>query len=125
MNVGFARDRMQTDGPLSSRQSQVSLLDNQAMKKSIALVLLAASTFFLAGCCTTPHVTKWEYKVADLPHHPRTGLREVRDDQQSFLKTSAKRVGCLSPKVTEESSISSGPLRACAKINSDFHARST
>ena len=32
------------------------------MKKTIALIF-AASTLFLAGCCTTPHVTKWEYKV--------------------------------------------------------------
>jgi hypothetical protein len=31
------------------------------MKKSIALIL-AASTLFLAGCCTTHHVTKWEYQ---------------------------------------------------------------
>ena len=35
------------------------------MKKSIALIF-AASTLFLAGCCTTPHVTKWEYKVTDM-----------------------------------------------------------
>jgi hypothetical protein len=31
------------------------------MKKTIALTL-ATSTLFLAGCCTTRHVTKWEYK---------------------------------------------------------------
>jgi len=31
------------------------------MKKHIALGLVA-STLFLAGCCTTSHVTKWEYK---------------------------------------------------------------
>jgi hypothetical protein len=37
------------------------------MKKSIALVI-AASTLFLAGCCTTPHATKWEYKVVNAPH---------------------------------------------------------
>ena len=32
------------------------------MKKFITLTF-AASTLFLAGCCTTMHVTKWEYKV--------------------------------------------------------------
>ncbi len=32
------------------------------MKKSIALIF-AASTLFLAGCCTTHHVTSWEYKT--------------------------------------------------------------
>ena len=31
------------------------------MKKHIALGLVA-STLFLAGCCTTHHATKWEYK---------------------------------------------------------------
>ena len=31
------------------------------MKKSTALIF-AASTLLLAGCCTTHHVTKWEYK---------------------------------------------------------------
>ena len=36
------------------------------MKKCVALVI-TASTLFLAGCCTTPHATRWEYKVAS-PH---------------------------------------------------------
>ena len=31
------------------------------MKKSI-VIILAAVTLILAGCCTTHHVTKWEYK---------------------------------------------------------------
>ena len=35
------------------------------MKKSIALIF-AASTLFLAGCCTTHHVTQWEYKGVNL-----------------------------------------------------------
>jgi protein involved in sex pheromone biosynthesis len=32
------------------------------MKKTVALIL-AASTLLLAGCCTTHHVTSWEYKI--------------------------------------------------------------
>jgi hypothetical protein len=32
------------------------------MKKNIALIL-AASTLLLAGCCSTHHVTQWEYKT--------------------------------------------------------------
>jgi hypothetical protein len=32
------------------------------MKKHIALGLVV-STLFLAGCCTTHHVTQWEYKT--------------------------------------------------------------
>jgi uncharacterized lipoprotein YajG len=36
---------------------------NFTMKKHIALGLVA-STLFLAGCCTSPHHTAWEYKTA-------------------------------------------------------------
>jgi hypothetical protein len=32
------------------------------MKKSIALIF-AVSSLVLAGCCTTHHVTHWEYKT--------------------------------------------------------------
>ena len=32
------------------------------MKKSITLIF-AASTLFLAGCCTSSHATKWQYKT--------------------------------------------------------------
>ena len=32
------------------------------MKKSLALIF-AASTLFLAGCCTAHHATIWEYKT--------------------------------------------------------------
>lgn len=36
------------------------------MKKSIMLIF-AAGTLILAGCCTTEHATKWEYKVVAAP----------------------------------------------------------
>ena len=36
-------------------------VQNQTMKKSIALVF-AVGTLFVAGCCATHPVTKWEYK---------------------------------------------------------------
>jgi hypothetical protein len=39
------------------------------MRNSIALIV-AASILILAGCCTTPHVTKWEYRVAIAPRPP-------------------------------------------------------
>ncbi len=35
------------------------------MKKRIAR-LFAASTLCLAGCCSTPHAAKWEYKVEEV-----------------------------------------------------------
>jgi len=36
------------------------------MKKYVTLVI-TASTLFLAGCYTTPHANRWEYKVVS-PH---------------------------------------------------------
>ena len=65
---------------------------NHPMKKSIAL-LFAASTFFLAGCCTTPHATKWEYIVADgPPPHlgPNFNPQEFREGTQRFLNDLGK-----------------------------------
>jgi len=41
------------------------------MKNPIAL-LFAASILLFAGCCTTAHVTQWEYKVAVAPRPPVT-----------------------------------------------------
>jgi hypothetical protein len=35
------------------------------MRKSIALIFVA-SILFLAGCCTTHHITQWEYKSLTL-----------------------------------------------------------
>jgi uncharacterized lipoprotein YajG len=32
------------------------------MKKTIGLIIVASS-LFLAGCCTTSHATKWQYKT--------------------------------------------------------------
>ena len=32
------------------------------MKNTIALIL-AASSFFIAGCCSTQQATKWEYQT--------------------------------------------------------------
>jgi hypothetical protein len=61
------------------------------MKKSIALIFVA-STLFLAGCCTTPHATKWEYKVAQVPHGPfgTTSHQENLEIQQKFLNDLGK-----------------------------------
>ena len=41
------------------------------MKKAIALIF-TASILILAGCCTTPHATRWEYKVTVAPPSPST-----------------------------------------------------
>jgi len=61
------------------------------MKKNIALIF-AASTLFLAGCCTAHNATKWEYKVAQAPRGPMgtTGPQENRDLQQTFLNDLGK-----------------------------------
>jgi hypothetical protein len=37
-------------------------VNKHIMKKLIALTF-AASTLFLAGCCTAHHTTKWEYQT--------------------------------------------------------------
>ena len=37
------------------------------MKKTITLIF-AASTLLFAGCCTTAHYAKWEYKVVKKPY---------------------------------------------------------
>ena len=47
------------------------------MKKHIALGLVA-STLFLAGCCTSHHITQWEYKTLD-------AAREANDTELNEL----------------------------------------
>jgi hypothetical protein len=73
------------------------------MKKSITLIF-AAGIFLLAGCCTTPHVTRWEYKVTIPPPLPgdtnppnlsKMQLlmetdRKWRENQQTFLNDLGK-----------------------------------
>ncbi len=63
------------------------------MRKCVTVVL-AASALFLAGCCTTPRATKWEYKVAT-PHlsnfgGPSGGPEAAREAQQAFLNDLGK-----------------------------------
>ena len=41
-------------------------------------VMFAASTLWLAGCCTTPPTAKWEYKVAFVPGLLETDTVETR-----------------------------------------------
>jgi hypothetical protein len=64
------------------------------MKRTIALIF-ATSALGLAGCCTTPHVSKWEYKVARLPSLPGNspsspGFQDMRSRQQDFLNELGK-----------------------------------
>ena len=58
------------------------------MKKCITVVFVA-SMLVLTGC-TTPHATKWEYKVAAVPNLPRAGGQEQRDADQAFLSDLGK-----------------------------------
>jgi hypothetical protein len=63
--------------------------------KKLMVIILAASTVFLAGCCTTPHSSKWEYKVAFAPG-PQAGTpvataaSERRALQEKFLNELGK-----------------------------------
>jgi hypothetical protein len=62
------------------------------MRKCVAVVL-AASVLFLAGCCTTPCATRWEYKVAS-PHLRGAGgpggPAAVSEALQAFLNDLGK-----------------------------------
>ena len=58
------------------------------MRKCIGAVFVA-SVLFLAGCCTTPRVARWEYKVAFAPH-PQDGPQEWGKAQQAFLNDLGK-----------------------------------
>jgi len=69
------------------------------MKKSIALVF-AASALALTGCSTTPHASKWEYKVVagrvggfgggDTGGFGGGGPEEYRERQQTLLNDLGK-----------------------------------
>ena len=50
------------------------------MKKAITLIV-AASTLWLSGCCTTHHVSKWEYKQL----LPDRGSTRATDDALNKL----------------------------------------
>jgi hypothetical protein len=69
------------------------------MRKCVTVVL-AASALFLAGCCTTPRATKWEYKVASPhlsafggpggPEGGPGGPEAAREARQAFLNDLGK-----------------------------------
>ena len=52
------------------------------------LLIIGASSLLLAGCCTTPDVTKWEYRVVRAPFPPQG--EPSRDTEQSFLNDLGK-----------------------------------
>lgn len=63
------------------------------MKKCMAL-LLAASVLSVAGCCSMPRVTQWEYRVARLPRggdaNRAEGPEAVREAQETLLNDLGK-----------------------------------
>jgi hypothetical protein len=63
------------------------------MRKCVAVVL-AASALFLAGCCTVPRASRWEYKVARLPlggdANRVEGPEAVREAQAALLNDLGK-----------------------------------
>jgi hypothetical protein len=72
------------------------------MRKCIGTVFVA-SVLSLAGCCSTPSVTRWEYNVASPPLPPRhfggagfgieggEGPQAMREAQQAFLNELGKQ----------------------------------
>jgi hypothetical protein len=61
------------------------------MKDTIVRAFVTSTTF-LVGCCTTPHATKWEYKVEDTSQWVvrGTGPQAWRDSYQSHLNELGK-----------------------------------
>ena len=61
------------------------------MNKSFALTL-AASGLLLAGCCSTHHLTQWEYKVVPIAKRPFTpeGPDQWRKDQEVLMNALGK-----------------------------------
>jgi Domain of unknown function (DUF4177) len=60
------------------------------MKKSL-IPIFAASTLLLNGCCTSNHVTKWEYKVVAGPDDPGKPFpQDWREREQRFLNDLGK-----------------------------------
>ena len=51
--------------------------------------IIAASSFLLAGCCTTHHVTRWEYKVVPQARF-HNGPAEWQKDQEALMNDLAK-----------------------------------
>ena len=69
---------------------------SNCMKKT-AIFIFAAYILFLSGCCTTPHVTKWEYKVVTAPELTGTMgqpnqevAQRKRANEQEFLNELGK-----------------------------------
>ena len=67
---------------------------DHAMKQFV-VVVFAASVLLLAGCCTTPSVAKWEYKVAAPLRQAfgganNEGPQDWRERQQAFLNDLGK-----------------------------------
>jgi len=64
----------------------------KANRKYLCISVISGLLF--AGCCTTPHITKWEYKVAYPPRTafggPSAGPEERRESQQAFLNELGK-----------------------------------
>ncbi len=60
------------------------------MKKAVALTL-AASALFLAGCCTTPHHAKWEYKQVEMA--TEADLNQLADQGWSIVAVTSSTRG--------------------------------
>jgi protein involved in sex pheromone biosynthesis len=61
------------------------------MKKSIAL-LIAASTLFLAGCCTAHHATTWEYRTVN---DDITQVNELANQGWTLAGFSSRTTGAM------------------------------
>ena len=61
------------------------------MKTNIRkLLIIGASVFLLAGCSTTYHVTRWEYKVVPPPSYLGLTQPEIQKNNEAFMNDLGK-----------------------------------
>jgi hypothetical protein len=54
------------------------------------LFIIGAGSLLLAGCCTTRHVAKWEYKVVPVAPSSGSNPPEFRQGQEALMNELGK-----------------------------------
>ena len=84
------------------------------MKTNIKqLLIIGAGSLLLAGCCTTPRVTQWEYKIVAAPWllpHGSGSETEGRKNQEAVMNQMGKD-GWILVDVTDANYYFKRPLK--------------
>ena len=66
------------------------------MKTNIRqLLIIGASVFLLAGCCTTNYVTRWEYKVVPVVTPDGPEWQKTEQEKEEALMTDLGKEGWI------------------------------